>query len=274
MYYVLDEKGNKKESFTKEEFISFMEQVIEKGDLAGIDAESAFVSKLKCCVGGDTVQVAFVTQAVYNELKETNKIIRNTLYFITDDISCEELLRQVAEVKNYAELLEEAIGKILRGITPVGKADNAILKSDGTYTGFRQDENDVLKEEDGTIISRKKLLYVASDYSNTYQTTENLINKLLEIEVGLKLDEQIGCIKRVLFNTNIQVSANYHKMDEIAGVIGTNSDKTFIYYHIYIGWNADKSSYYVQVKLYKLDETDEYTSSGTPFISKIYEIIE
>ena len=87
MYYVKDENGNKVEAFTKEEFLTFLQNAIENGSLAGIDAGSAIVSKLKCCVSGNTVKVAFVTQAKYNELKNAGLLESDCHYFKTDSLN-------------------------------------------------------------------------------------------------------------------------------------------------------------------------------------------
>lgn len=90
-YYVIDEHGNKVQSLDLQGIMALLEKAIEDGDLNGITTDSAFVSRVKCCVGGDTVNMAFITQAKYNELV-TNKLIKdNTIYFITDDTSADDM---------------------------------------------------------------------------------------------------------------------------------------------------------------------------------------
>ena len=105
-YYVLDENNNKVEAFDKEGVLALLEKAIADGSLADIVENSAFVTKLKCCVGGVTYNIAFVTQAKYNELQAAGELKQNTYYFITDDSSpealdsvIEELQSEVAEIK-------------------------------------------------------------------------------------------------------------------------------------------------------------------------------
>lgn len=103
MFYVLDENNNKVEAFDKQGVLAVLAQAISDGSLNNIVADSAFVSKLKCCVGGDTFKVAFVTQAKYNELEANNLLERNTYYYITDDDTAnnlDELLTQLTNAVN------------------------------------------------------------------------------------------------------------------------------------------------------------------------------
>lgn len=90
MYYVIDDDKNLKEALDKEGVFALLEKAIEDGTLENIVKDSAFVSKLKCCVSGQTNKVAFVSQAKYNELQEGGLLEANALYFITDDTSCED----------------------------------------------------------------------------------------------------------------------------------------------------------------------------------------
>jgi hypothetical protein len=91
MNYVIDDNNNRIEAFDKEETLAVLEKAIEDGSLAGITADSAFVTKLKCCVTGKTNKVGFVTQAKYNEMATAGTLEPNALYFIIDDTTCEDL---------------------------------------------------------------------------------------------------------------------------------------------------------------------------------------
>lgn len=111
-FYVLDENNNKVEAFDKEGTLAVLQQAINDGTLENIVADAAFVSKLKCCVSGDTHNMAFVTQAKYNELVETNGLLENTYYWITDDSTCEDL-------DNILEELTEAVNGLINAINKV-----------------------------------------------------------------------------------------------------------------------------------------------------------
>lgn len=115
MNYVLDDKGNKIEAYSKEEILSVLQQCIDDGSLSGVDAQSAFVSKLKCCVGGDTYPISFVTQAKYNELKQNNQLVKNQLYFITDDTTEEVLEQNINDLWTETEAINKNIEKIVAG---------------------------------------------------------------------------------------------------------------------------------------------------------------
>ena len=94
-FYVLDENNNKVEAFDKQGVLNVLNQAIKDGTLANIVSDSAFVSKLKCCVSGVANHVAFVSQAKYNELKAGGMLIANCYYFITDDTTAEDLEEQL-----------------------------------------------------------------------------------------------------------------------------------------------------------------------------------
>lgn len=126
MNYVLDDKGNKIEAYSKEEVLSVLQQCIDDGSLSGIDAQSAFVSKLKCCVGGDTYPISFVTQAKYNELKENNQLVKNQLYFITDDMTEEVLEQNINDLWTETDNINKNIEKIVNG--KIGDVNFSIKK--------------------------------------------------------------------------------------------------------------------------------------------------
>lgn len=116
MFYVLDENHNLIEAYDKEGVLAVLSQAIADGSLSGISADAGFVSKLKCCVGGVTHQVAFVSQAKYNELKTAGSLAEDCMYFITDDTREEDLdkllatlTEQVNDILTKPRLLQHVI---------------------------------------------------------------------------------------------------------------------------------------------------------------------
>ena len=101
MYYVLDENNNKVEAFDKEGVLNALETAIANGSLESLVADAGFISKLKCCVSGQTNNIAFVTQAKYNELCATNGLLSNCLYIITDETTSEDINAKLAEFEKY-----------------------------------------------------------------------------------------------------------------------------------------------------------------------------
>lgn len=132
MYYVIDDDKNLKEALDKEGVFALLEKAIEDGTLENIVKDSAFVSKLKCCVSGQTNKVAFISQAKYNELKEGGLLETNALYFITDDTSCEDFEttielhnERLTSLENRANASESEIAKIKNGETIVANASSS-----------------------------------------------------------------------------------------------------------------------------------------------------
>lgn len=119
MFYVLDENGNRQEGLTKEEVLSILQQAINEGSLAGIEKDSAFVSKLKCCVDGGTFKMAFITQAKFNELKANSQLDDEALYFITDDTTEAVLEETIEKFANDLEAFEKTIGEFHKEIEDV-----------------------------------------------------------------------------------------------------------------------------------------------------------
>lgn len=108
-FYVLDDNNNKVEAFDKEGVLAVLEQAIADGSLANIAANSAFVSKIKCCVGGDTYKMAFITQAKYNELVKNSELTPNTYYFIVDDTTYEDMVK---DFEALTEKVNDAVKKV------------------------------------------------------------------------------------------------------------------------------------------------------------------
>ena len=141
MFYVIDENHNMIEAYDKEGVLAVLAQAIADGSLSGITADSAFVSQLKCCVSGQANKVAFVTQAKYNELKASNMLLSNCLYFVIDDTTADDIDRILSE-------LSEKMTSILCGGTAVPKATHAITA----------DSSPCLKDA-----NRKFIMYTAWD---------------------------------------------------------------------------------------------------------------
>lgn len=97
-FWVLDDNNNKVEAFDKEGVLAVLEQAIKEGTLEKIMEDSAFVSKIKCCVSGVSNKIAFVSQTKYNELKAEGLLQPNAWYFITDDTTAEDLDGKLEEV--------------------------------------------------------------------------------------------------------------------------------------------------------------------------------
>jgi hypothetical protein len=121
--------------------LSVLAQAINDGTLENIVADSAFVSKIKCCVGGNTANFAFITSAKYNELEAAGTLDEKTLYFITDDGTLNNL-------EEYVNSLTDKINKIVNGQQVVGKATD-VEKLNG-LTVTKSDARVMLK---GTVDS-------------------------------------------------------------------------------------------------------------------------
>lgn len=90
-FYVLDENNNKVEAYDKEGVLAVLAQAIADGSLENIVADAAFINKIRCCVSGTTYNIAFVTQAKYNELVNTGNVLKDTYYYILDDTTCDNI---------------------------------------------------------------------------------------------------------------------------------------------------------------------------------------
>lgn len=111
-YYVLDENKNLVEAFDKQGVLSVLAQAIEDGSLANITADSGFINKIKCCVGGSTNYIAFITQAKYNELKANDEVQENTYYFIIDDTTAEEIDTALVDLDSAISSLNKRTAKL------------------------------------------------------------------------------------------------------------------------------------------------------------------
>lgn len=149
MNYVIDDNNNKKEAFDKEETLAALEKAIEDGSLAGITADSAFVSKLKCCVSGVTNKVGFITQAKYNEMEAAGLLTPNTLYFITDDTTADDLENRYAEAKQGIDDAERHIEFV--DMMKADREEVYIVRDIGTFADLESFLADVDERAEGSI---------------------------------------------------------------------------------------------------------------------------
>jgi hypothetical protein len=115
MFYVLDEHHNLIEAYDKEGVLAVLSQAIKDGSLSGITADSAFVSKVKCCVTGGTNKVAFVTQAKYNELLASGSLLANCMYYITDDTTADDIDAELNSLTGRIQRCESNVDGIIDG---------------------------------------------------------------------------------------------------------------------------------------------------------------
>ena len=113
-FYVLDENNNKVEAYDKEGVLAVLAQAIEDGSLDNITSDSAFISKIKCCVNGVSNNIAFITQAKYNELEANGELRENTYYYITDDTTCEDINAALEELNERITAADYSAVKSIR----------------------------------------------------------------------------------------------------------------------------------------------------------------
>lgn len=129
-FYVLDENNNKVEAYDKEGVLAVLAQAIEDGSLDNITSNSAFISKIKCCVNGVSNNIAFITQAKYNELEAKGELRENTYYYITDDTTAEDINAALEELNAAITAANTSSVKTIN----VGTNDNALSVGYGNGT--------------------------------------------------------------------------------------------------------------------------------------------
>lgn len=132
-YYVLDENKNLVEAYDKEGVLAVLAQAIEDGSLDNITSDSAFISKIKCCVNGVSNNIAFITQAKYNELEANGELRENTYYYITDDTTCEDINAALEALNEAINSCNNSSIKTLN----VGTNDNALTVGYGSGAAKR-----------------------------------------------------------------------------------------------------------------------------------------
>lgn len=165
MYYVKDENGNRVEAYTKEEFLTFLQNAIDTGSLAGIDADSAIVSKLRCCVSKDTYPIAFVTQAKYNELKSTNGLVNNCYYFIIDDETESNIEARIENLNNEMTGLNNEMAGVKERLDNLGFKEGSLVLSSNITATLNE-----LKRQGNYVLGHLKIKFTGSSY-NYYTLT-------------------------------------------------------------------------------------------------------
>ena len=234
MYYVLDEKGNRQEGLTKEEILSVLQQAIDNGSLAGIEKDSAFVSKLKCCVGGETFQMAFVTQAKYNELFNNNQLTENTFYFITDDPTEENIEANIETLATEINAINEVLGGI-----------------------------------NGTVFSRKKLLAKNEILSNTIELPVE-VSSLKKIEIIYTINDD----NDIIYSSVFEMADNIGNGVYIGATPVHSSYIDYVLYFVYGKFAKSGKTISVGGDKIKIVDSSKTTANELFNIIAVYEIIE
>lgn len=246
-YYVLDENNNKHEALDKEGVLALLRQAIENGDLTNVDADSAFVSKFKCCVSGTTNYIAFTTQATYNALKAADQLTPNCYYFIIDDDSATDINNKLEEIdKNLTALISKnlAISTTVNKLTT--NVDNLLIDK-RQYIGHSN-------------FSTDDLIYSSA------VSTQNRV--ALTFTEGKTKDDTIGLSGRLYVSLD---GSSYHYLefdilwseyDYLQGVINKNIliDNKLYWFKIYLGIDSSNKLYCSSTpKCYNI--TDNVTAS-------------
>lgn len=172
-YYVRDNNNNLIEGLSKEEIYALLDEAIRTGQLPSVDDETAFVTKLKCSVTGVASSVAFITEAKYNELRTGGLLKPNTLYFITDDTTEDNLENAIAQAKQEAILESKTY------------ADTRFTDVDTKFTQVNAKINGLYRTRNMTLTS--------------LMADKDLIDKLVKVE---KIEFGVGGYIRYRYNCN------------------------------------------------------------------------
>lgn len=277
-FYVLDENNNKVPAYDKEGVLALLSQAINDGTLETILADAAFITKLKCCVGGGTYKVAFITQATYNELKAENLITADTYYFITDDTTAQEINSRLNEFNDKLAALDAiqlSIVNINETIKNINNSFNESIENiNNSFTAYskKSEARQYIKYQNFNSTS----LIFDNELDAYNQPRVNLKSLLLE---GKTADDTIGISGRL--HVYFEGSSDYHIVyfnvlwDDYGSInagqvnlMFRSADKNKLYLmHFSIGINTSN-------KLYIQDKGDasrvtNVTDNKTEYVSKI-----
>lgn len=239
-FYVLDENNNKVEAYDKQGVLAVLAQAIADGSLDNITADSAFINKLKCCVGGDTFNIAFITQAKYNDLEANGLIKENTYYYIIDDTTADDIdeqLQSLTDAVNSANRIATQVNKDFTAYKNIDQVqilsfsdNNKLIYDNSLATQPAVDLNEYLADKNiNNIIGLGGVLYVtvsnATDgTSNSYElfftafSNEYDGQKIKEHQV---IKAESGSIKIFIFSLGITNGSNKGNL-ELSSIICKN----------------------------------------------------
>ena len=181
-FYVLDENNNKVEALDKEGVVAAIAQAIEDGSISNLVADAGFISKIKCCISGETLRMAFVTQAYMNTLLQENAADDNTIYYIIDDTSADDLDTYLTNLSNE---LNDNIANLTTEIENIKSGETVLAVSNALTVN----DLEIKKDDSGILgigverIPYKKILAIGTT-EITAQAQEQTITLSENIAVG------------------------------------------------------------------------------------------
>ena len=267
-HYVLDDNNNKIEAYSKEEILSVIAQAVHDGTLANIVADAGFISKIKCCVGGQTYKEAFVTQAKYNELKANNQLIENCLYNIIDDTTADDI----------NEVLEDQGAKvenIINGTTTVPNAAQANNANNVSSTIRGVDVYDIFESDDAdNITSVVKQASNATSLKMTTLATPNHTFKSGSVTknyiLGTNVFANVGAILFLEIAVSYDSETPYYIRKPIY-IYGEDERELCLEFKTRLGniMTCIKYKYYggkLKLELFQSPSTDNYTITRIDYI--------
>lgn len=227
MFYVIDDNKNKIEALSKEDVYAILEQAIEDGDLEHVEADSAFVSKLKSIVNGSVHHVEFVTQAQFNELQQSGELISGCYYFITDDDTADDLEDAVEELSGDIDALEDRTDNAETAITTLQgnvttlQADSR-KKADALYDAFPSGGNIIVYEDESYTGNQD-----VTDYMKSGKTATDIIGFSVNVEIQGSYWKVAGRVNVVCYTDGAGIGSFFGKVTALSGGSGAYIGKIF-----------------------------------------------
>lgn len=107
-HHVIGDNKTKAESWTKEEIIAAITQIVESGEVEDVD--TGFVTKIKESNRNKQVSLWVGTQAEYNAIPEKEE---NCLYIISDDVILEDITNAIQRIDSQLSNIGDELQQIV-----------------------------------------------------------------------------------------------------------------------------------------------------------------
>ena len=129
--YVHDENNNRIEALSKEEVYALLAAAIQQGELPQVPQDTAFVTMIKSIVDGKAYKQAFCTQAQYNDLKASDLLELDTLYYIIDDTTAADINTAITALQVGLASADTTLANLNTRLTA---AENKLARTEQTIT--------------------------------------------------------------------------------------------------------------------------------------------
>lgn len=223
MKHIFDDADkNKYAAYTKQEVLAVIQEAISTGELP--EEINGLVLTFKNPIDNLGYKIAFCTQAKYNELKATQQLEQNCLYYIIDDTTLDDINGAIDDINEDIENINDEINNASTGLKiKVNQLYQQMLSKVNEFDTYYDTDEEIQYEL--KILKANRGAIDLSVEGDNFKALINIYNGGINI---IRYENGVMTALYELFSLGAQVEENSKSRPQIITNIDTTNNRFFI----------------------------------------------